>query len=427
MIFLKDSKSFRKRNNFFQKKKNRLSALIGRPIFILLWGMENFEEKTCLCALNRIFGFMPKAGIALISHLGSASELFSLNAGELDEILGPYSAVRNKITLKAKEEAAEELLKLEKSGIGFIGWNEEDYPALLHECEDAPIGLYVRSSTPPGQLWLPSRKIAVVGTRDISPYGKEWCKRTVAGLGDSAEKPVIISGLALGTDICAHKTALECGLPTIGVMATGPETVYPYRHSAFAEQLCRTPGCALVTDYPPGTAPLAIHFLRRNRIIAGLSDSTILIESKIKGGGMMTCRLAFSYDRDVYALPGRIDDLRSQGCNHLIKNKVAEPITSMSELINSLNLKNIPGRRKANEEETVKAAYAARLPKEMTAQATGIITLIKKERGISIEDIAIRTGSDYVGTSNIIAMLEMDGYVATDVLQRCFLMAEKFR
>lgn len=141
----------------------------------------------------------------------------------------------------------------------------------------------------------------------------------------------------------------------------------------------------------------------------------------------MTCRLAFSYDRDVYALPGRIDDLRSQGCNHLIKNKVAEPITSMSELVNSLNLKNIPGRRKANEEETVKAAYAARLSKEMTANAVGIITLIKKERGISIEDIAIRTGSDYVGTSNIIAMLEMDGYVATDVLQRCFLMTEKFR
>lgn len=377
--------------------------------------------------MNRIFGFMPKAGTALISHLGSASELFGSGAKELNEILGPYSAVKDQITLKAKEDAGEELLKLEKSGIRFIGWNEKDYPALLHECEDAPIGLYVRSSTPPGQLWLPNRKIAVVGTRDISPYGKEWCKRTVAGLGNSEEKPVIISGLALGTDICAHKTALEYGLPTIGVMATGPETVYPYRHTALAEKMCETPGCALVTDYPPGTAPLAIHFLRRNRIIAGLSDSTILIESKIKGGGMMTCRLAFSYNREVHALPGRIDDLRSQGCNYLIKNKVAEPITSVNELIDSLNLKNIPGRRNANEEETVKAAYAARLSKEKVAQAACIISLIKKERGISIEDVAARIGSDYVSTSNIIAMLEMDGYIGTDVLQRCFLMTEKFR
>ena len=407
--------------------ENRLSGFPGGRFCIYFARMENLHEKYSLCALNRIFGFEPQIAHALISHLGSAAEVFTLGENEINSLLGPYSKHKGKICRKAYDDAVDEIGLLSEKGISFIGYTEEGYPELLRECEDAPLGLYIRSRTPAQELFTPQRRIAVVGTRDISPYGKEWCKRTVAGLGDSAEKPVIISGLALGTDICAHKTALECGLPTIGVMATGPETVYPYRHSAFAEQLCRTPGCALVTDYPPGTAPLAIHFLRRNRIIAGLSDSTILIESKIKGGGMMTCRLAFSYDRDVYALPGRIDDLRSQGCNHLIKNKVAEPITSMSELINSLNLKNIPGRRKANEEETVKAAYAARLPKEMTAQATGIITLIKKERGISIEDIAIRTGSDYVGTSNIIAMLEMDGYVATDVLQRCFLMAEKFR
>ena len=180
--------------------------------------------------------------------------------------------------------------------------------------------------------------VAVVGTRDISPYGREWCERIVHALARTSPKPLIVSGLAIGTDICAHKAALEASLPTIAVMATGTDTIYPYRHRQIAEKMSGTQGCALVTDYPPGTAPLPVNFLRRNRIIAGLSHATILVESKIKGGGMMTCRLAFSYDRDVYALPGRADDLRSQGCNHLIRARMAEPLTSEEDIIDSLGL-----------------------------------------------------------------------------------------
>ena len=132
--------------------------------------------------------------------------------------------MKGEITWKAVEEASDELARLESRGIGFTGWTEEEYPSLLHECEDAPVGLYVRSRTPMDELWKPCRRIAVVGTRDITPYGREWCVRTVAGLSRSKERPVIVSGLALGTDFCAHKAALEYGLPTIGVMATGPES-----------------------------------------------------------------------------------------------------------------------------------------------------------------------------------------------------------
>ena len=278
--------------------------------------MKNIEEKSCLCALNRIFGFKPKIGLALISHLGNASEAFKLGQDDLDRLLGPYSQYSRQISRQAVEEAAEELTKMEEAGIGFVGWTEDEYPGLLHECEDAPIGLYVRSATPMTDLWKPRKRIAVVGTRNLTPYGKEWCGTIVAGMASTKERPVIVSGLALGTDICAHKAAIENGLPTIAVMATGPESVYPYRHKEFAERIAGTPGCALITDYPPGTAPLAIHFLRRNRIIAGLSDALILVESKIKGGGMMTSRLAFSYNREVYALPGRVDDICKK-CNYL--------------------------------------------------------------------------------------------------------------
>lgn len=277
------------------------------------------------------------------------------------------------------------------------------------------------------ELWKPCRRIAVVGTRDISPYGREWCVRTVSGLSRCREKPVIVSGLALGTDFCAHKAALESGLATIGVMATGPETVYPHRHMEFAERLCSTPGCALVTDYPPGTAPLAIHFLRRNRIIAGLSDATILMESKIKGGGMMTCRLAFSYSRDVYALPGRADDLRSQGCNSLIRNKIAEPLISVEDLTESLGLNRTGVRNRMSLRDAVMSEYGQRMSQEKAELAASLLTCIKEDRGITIEDLSETCGMSYSRTAEMTAMLETDGFISIDLLQRCFIMVEKFR
>ena len=389
--------------------------------------MKNLEEKSCHCALNRIFGFKPKLGLALIAHLGSASEAFRLKQEEIDKLLGPYSQYTRQIRPQAVEEAAEELMKLEETGIGFVGWNEEDYPALLHECEDAPIGLYVRSMTPMNELWKPRKRIAVVGTRNLTPYGREWCGRMVSGMAATREKPVIVSGLALGTDICAHKTALEHGLPTIAVMATGPESVYPYRHREFAETLCRTPGCALVTDYPPGTSPLALHFLRRNRIIAGLSDAVILVESKIKGGGMMTSRLAFSYDREVYALPGRVDDVCSQGCNMLVRTKMAEPIVSAEALNDSLGLNSCGRQKRASHADILYGSYGSSYPLETVELMVRLTDLIGKERGITLDEITVRTGLDYASVSNLTGLLETDGFICIDILQRCSLEIGKFR
>lgn len=389
--------------------------------------MGNLEEKACLCALNKIFGFAPKIGLALISNTGSAAEVFRIEGKDMDELLGPHNRYRGLMSMKAVDQAAKELADMESRGISFVGWSEEDYPPLLQECEDAPIGLYVRSTTPMDELWKPQKRIAVVGTRDITPYGREWCVRTVDGLARCKEKPAVVSGLALGTDFCAHKAALESGLATIGVMATGPETVYPYRHREFAERICSTPGCALVTDYPPGTAPLAIHFLRRNRIIAGLSDATVLIESKIKGGGMMTCRLAFSYSREVYALPGRADDLRSQGCNSLIRSKIAEPIISIEDLTDSLGLNRTGIRSRNGIREVVESAYRSSLSAEKTELAVTLLTMMKKERGITVEELAQDTGISYSMIANMAAMLETDGFISVDLLQRCFIMVEKFR
>lgn len=385
--------------------------------------MDIGREKACLCALNRIFGFEPKIGTALISHLGCAAEVFELERKDLDAILGPYSRFRNEITETNVGKAAEELEKLGTRGIRFTGWSEDGYPELLKDCEDAPVGLYIRSSTPDVLLWGKRKSVAIVGTRDISPYGREWCTRIVRKFADTPEKPVIISGLAIGTDICAHRTAIDAGLPTIAVMATGPDTVYPVRHTDFAERMASTPGCALVTDYPPGTAPLAVHFLRRNRIIAGLSEATILIESKIKGGGMMTAGLAFSYGREVYAVPGRIDDICSQGCNNLVRKKMAEPVTDMSFLLESLGMSAGKSRERMSGKEKIESLYGSTLPRDKVEMMTRILLHIKKHRGTTVEELSCACGLSYSLVSQMTSLLEADGLITVDLLQRCSINA----
>lgn len=387
--------------------------------------MKHFEEKACLCALNRVFGFKPKIALALISHFGSASEVFSLNEKELNLVLGPYAGYKAHLGMASAEKEAKELEALARDGIRFVGWTEDEYPVLLKQCEDAPAGLYIRSRTPTEELFKPRREIAIVGTRDLSLYGRELCEKTVAAFARTEEKPRIISGLALGADICAHKAAIENKIETIAVMATGPETIYPYRHREFALRLCETPGCALVTDYPPGTAPLAIHFLRRNRIIAGLSEALLLIESKIKGGGMMTSRLAFSYNRDVYALPGRIDDIRSQGCNYLIKNKIAEPITSVDELIKSLKLSSTGRSCTENVNERLNTTYSGIISDDRISRMSVLLLAIRQERGITLDELCQCCGMDYSTVSTLARTLEADGFITIDLMQRCSILSRK--
>ena len=379
--------------------------------------MENLKEKACLCALNRIFGFEPKTALALITNLGSAENVFRLSQQELEFITGPYFKHKGKICSQAVEQAADELIRLERQGIRFCGYTEEDYPPLLKECEDSPAGLYIRSVSPVKDLW--KEGMSIVGTRDISPYGREWCTKIVDAASRAPEKPVIVSGLAMGVDIEAHSTALEKGLPTIGVMATGPDIIYPLRNRKTAERMAETPGCALITDYPPGTAPLSIHFLRRNRIIAGLTRATILIESKIKGGGMATCRLAFSYNRDVHALPGRIDDLRSQGCNYLIREKIAEPVISTEALMNSLGLKSAARQSNSTMLETLACRYGTAVPRQKIEIMHRILQSIRSERGLTPEEIARKIGLGYAETAETVGLLEIEGFICMDLLQRC--------
>lgn len=378
-----------------------------------------YDDTISCCALNRIFGFKPMIALAMIEELGSPSAVFELSRQELDNLLGPFSPQKELINDRAYYLAAEEIENFKGKNTYFVPWCSPYYPDLLKECRDAPIGLYVKSISSPETLFNNKNHIAVVGTRDVSEYGKEWSRKIIECLSRTGLEPAIVSGLAIGTDIVAHTKALDSGLPTIAVMATGIDSVYPYRHTAIAERIAMTPRCALITDYPPGTAPLRINFLRRNRIIAGMSKSTILIESKTKGGGMLTARLAFSYSRDVYALPGRADDIRSAGCNILLREQVAEPVISEENLIKSLGMKYIAKSEKEDPEKHV--ALKFRSDSRKTEILTTILRTVRSHRGIDIGELAEKTGFQYKDVLENTALLEADGFIITDLMQRCFI------
>ena len=178
-------------------------------------------------------------------------------------------------------------------------------------------------------------RVAIIGTRDMSAQGKEYTLQIVSALAEWKDKPVIISGLAFGIDAIAHRAALHAGLPTVAVVATGLDKVYPYCHTGLAEDITSSEGSGILTQFPDKTEPLAFNFLYRNRTLALLCDAVIVVESKTKGGAMVTAKLANDFDIPVYAVPGRPDDIRSRGCNELIHDKVAEPLFDFEELKHS--------------------------------------------------------------------------------------------
>ncbi len=379
------------------------------------------EELAPWCALNRIFGFAPKIGMELIRRFGSPGAVFRASRQELALVLKPESAYYQSISSGCLRESEAELLRLKHEGCSFLCRDDERYPGLLSECDDAPIGLYIKSKTGLDALFRPRPSVAVVGTRDISSYGREWCVKLVNALARAKVAPVIVSGLAIGTDVTAHIRALELGISTFAVMATGIETVYPFRHGAVAEKICESDGCALITDYPPGTSPLAINFLRRNRIIAGLSKAVILIESKKKGGGLMTCKLAYSYNRDVYALPGRIDDVCSEGCNRLIREKVAEAISDVDSFVTSLGLAVSSQDAKKDIKSYILSRYADDESYDVAVKLAEIADIIRQNRDIRKNDLCSLTGLPFHEIAQFISKLECDGVVCTDLMQGCHI------
>jgi DNA processing protein len=269
----------------------------------------------------------------LISYSGSAEAVFSLSEGKLLKIpnVGIFTA---KAIVAQKNEVLQKAEKIiqqaEKEGVTILTYHHPNFPPRLKNLYDSPILLYVK-----GNANLNSNKtIAIVGTRDATDYGKSVTENLISDL--KTHNPLIVSGLAYGIDIFAHRAALQNNLATVGVMASGIDVIYPAVHHKTALQMINQDG-AIITENPFGTKPDAMRFPARNRIIAGLADVIIVVEAKIKGGALITAQIANDYHKEVLAVPGSIYQKASEGCNYLIKNHQAHVFTSVVDIENLLN------------------------------------------------------------------------------------------
>ena len=284
-------------------------------------------------ALTLLPGIGPQLTRQLMSYGGAAKTVLMMPTGKLRRIPGVGAATVAILTGKDREaafrKAEADLKKAEKDGVEIIFYTSKRFPSRLKLISDAPAILYYQGTA---DLNAP-KIVALVGTRQATDYGREQTERIIKGL--LPHRPLVVSGLAYGIDIMAHRAALQEGLETVGVMATGLDIIYPAAHRKTAEKMREQGG--LLTEFPFGTPPDRYNFPARNRIIAGLADGTVVVEAAIKGGALITAELALSYDRDVLAVPGNLDSSVSAGCNALIKsNKAAlyqEPL-DLEQLLN---------------------------------------------------------------------------------------------
>ena len=290
----------------------------------------NDTELLYLLALLKIEGVGDIVAKKLINHCGSAEKIFKTKASILSSIDGIGQVLIKKLKDKTVFILAEAELKfIQKNNINCLFYQDENYPDRLKHCIDGPVLLF--SS---GNINLNNRKIiSIVGTREITSYGTEFCKKLIEDLAPL--NPIIVSGFAYGVDIVAHKAALDHNLQTIGVVAHGLNQVYPKAHKKYVTKIEEYGG--FLTEFWSTSNPEKENFVKRNRIVAGMSEATIVIESAEKGGSLITANLANDYNRDVFAVPGRISDKYSQGCNTLIKTQRANMLTSAADLMYMLN------------------------------------------------------------------------------------------
>ena len=284
-------------------------------------------------ALTLLPGIGPQLTRQLMSYGGAAKNVLMMPPGKLRRIPGVGDATIKTLTgaerEKALRKAESDLKKAEKDGVEILFYTSKRFPSRLKQLPDAPAILYYQGTADLN----PAKSVALVGTRQATDYGREQTERIIKGL--LPHRPLVVSGLAYGIDIMAHRAALQEGLETIGVMATGLDLMYPAAHRKTADKMREQGG--LLTEYPFGTPPDRYNFPARNRIIAGLADGTVVVEAAVKGGALITAELALSYDRDVLAVPGNLGSAASEGCNALIRDNKAALYAEPRDLEQLLN------------------------------------------------------------------------------------------
>lgn len=355
-------------------------------------------EEWALLVLSLTDGIGPVTARALIEEMGSAAAVVSATAAELASVpnVRPKLA-RLLLSGDGKRKAEEELAKLNQLAshgvnIQMLFTGSPNYPAYLDHCFDAPLVLYVRGQVPNTPM------ISIVGTRKNTVYAQDLLQYLMQGIATHRPDITIVSGLAYGVDKLAHQTALAHGLKSVGVVAHGHYTLYPSSHRRLAETMMAQGG-GIVTEYPYDTRALPQRFVQRNRIVAGLSHATLVIESAERGGSLITANIAFDYGRSLFAAPGRVFDPASAGCNRLIERQKASIITSPEQILREINLlPDLP--------QQPMLPFAEEQPDQ-----DPIIHELRTSGELTLEDLSLRLGEDVPTISGRLFDLELDGLI----------------
>ncbi len=337
-------------------------------------------------ALSMLYRNRLRRALSVLDHYGSAQAAWeALKEPEMDACL---------------ERAKKELDWIEAHGIRVWTLADEDYPYRLKQCPDRPMILYSKGHVNPSA----GHVVSIVGTRRPTERGKELTTKLVKDLHEQLEQVTIVSGGAYGIDITAHRAAIEFGIPTIIIPAHGLDRIYPYSHRP--EAIASLTHGGLLTEFPSGIEPLPQNFLQRNRIVAGLADAVVVVESREKGGSLVTARMAIDYNRELFAFPGRPEDVSSRGCNNLIFSDKAHLIDGAEDLIRVMEWKT----RNAPVQGVQKELIGLR--DDLSATQQTILEKIQEaEEGLHINHIVMETGLAYDEVSSELVLMELNGLI----------------
>ena len=362
--------------------------------------MDLPEDLLYKIAISLIPGIGPVTARTLIAYSGSAESAMLEKEKSLLKIPGIGEINAQRIAgaqTEALDQAKREIDFIEKNQIQTCFYLDESFPARLKGCHDAPIILYHKGHANLNE----SRVISIVGTRNATDYGKEMCNELIRNFAEKSYRVLVVSGLAYGIDIQAHKSCLKYNVATVGVLAHGLDAVYPSLHASIADKMLENGG--LLSDFPSKTKIDRQNFLRRNRIIAGLADATIIVESAEKGGALVTADIANSYNRDVFAFPGRSTDIYSRGCNKLIKLNEAVLIENQADLEKAMNWDLKTDQRKPTQ---------TTLFVELTSEEQKLVDLLKGGDHF-IDEMTIEAQLPMSKVSALLLGLEFRGIVAS--------------
>lgn len=358
--------------------------------------LEKLKFRIGITLINGVGNNLAKN---LIAYLGSEEAVFKETPKALSKIPGIGSSLAKEIInhKEALVRAEKEIEFILKNKIQYLYYADKNYPFRLKECPDAPLILFTKTA----RNLNDGKFVSVVGTRNATTYGKEICNHFIQTLA-AVPNLAVVSGLAYGIDICAHKAALDNHLPTLGVIAHGLDKIYPPTHRSVAVRMLDKGG--LVTEYLSNTNPDRPNFVQRNRIIAGLSDAVIVVESGIKGGALITAGLANDYNRDVFTFPGRVHDEWSKGCNKLIQQNRAALIHSADDFIRLMGWEDTLSPQK----QIVQTELFVNLSDEEMQ----IFTVIRKHPdGIHVNELSILSAMPYSKLTALLLQMEFKGLV----------------